>query len=173
MNIFDEALKRHLLFMKRYEAFFAAFCHEVFDRLLAEVKEHTPVDYGALREGFEAHSAVDATGSGYVLRIVNPSDYALHVEWGYLQKGGMVLQMRMERGRLRFQKFLGWAKQVKTGEPTGKAQPDEDGNYVIVTRERMIPGVHMVSNAMEKTLAELPALYAARFEAFRKTNPWI
>lgn len=173
MNVFDEALQRHQLFVKRYEAFFSAFCHEVFDRLLAEVKEHTPVDYGALREAFEAHSSIDETGTGYVLRIVNPADYALHLEWGYLQKGGMVLQMRMERGRLRFKRFLGWAKQFKTGEPTGKAQPDEHGNYVIVTRERHIPGVHMVANAMRKTLDELPALYAQWFEQFRKTTPWI
>jgi hypothetical protein len=173
VNIFDEAMIRHQLFIKRYEAFFSDFCHAVFDRLLAEVKEHTPVDYGALREGFEAHSSIDETGNGYVLRIVNPADYALHVEWGYLQKGGMILQMRMERGRLRFKEFLGRASKWGRGPSTGKAQPDANGDYVIVTRERKIPGVHMVSNAMEKTLAELPALYATRFEVFRKTTPWI
>lgn len=173
MNIFDEAVIRHQLFVKRYEVFFTTFCHEVFDRLLAEVKEGTPVDYGALREAFEAHSSVDETLTGYVLRIVNPADYALHIEWGYLQKGGMILKMRMERGRLRFKEFLGWAKTFKTGDSSAKAKPDENGDYVIVTRQRQIPGVHMVANAMEKTTAELPAFYAARFEQFRKTTPWL
>lgn len=61
----------------------------------------------------------------------------------------MILKMKEERGKLRFLKFLGYSKKYGLGDPTGKAEPDEEGNVIIVTRKRFIKGRFMAREALE------------------------
>ncbi|MCK9453275.1 MAG: hypothetical protein M0Q90_16380 [Bacteroidales bacterium] len=179
-NIFKKAALNHALYKKRFSMFFDDFCKEVFKELLAAIKERTPVDYGALRLGFDDSNA-KKIGNVYKFNIentatskgANPALYAAHIEWGYKQKPGMILKMRMESGRLRFVEFMGYSFAYGTGDPTGKAEPDEDGNYIIVTRKRDIKGKHMVKDSLYELASELPERFAKRFNAFNEASRWI
>lgn len=173
VNLFKIALKSNENFKKRYIAFFQAFCEEVYEQLLTAVKERTPVDQGALRAAFQTDSTMAINGNTATITVHNSESYASHIEWGYQQKPGMILKMRMEAGRLRFVEFLGYSFAYGKGDPTGKQEPDEDGNYTIVTRKRDIPGVHMLKDSMDELAKTLPALYAKRFAAFKRSTPWI
>lgn len=179
-DIFNEAAARNALFAKRYGMFFDQFCREAYQGLISAVKERTPVDYGVLRSAFESDSTASKRGNVYTISVANtakskgsnPAMYASHIEWGYQQKPGMILKMRMERGRLRFVAFLGYSFAYGKGEPTGEAEPDSDGNYVIVTRKRDVKGHHMLKDSIDDLSRTLPVLYAKRYGEFIKSVSW-
>lgn len=114
-----------------------------------EVRKRTPEDYGELRAAW-AQMPVEKKENRYIITITNPQKYAAFVEFGYAQRPGMILKMRMERGRLRFQKLIGYAKNYKVGDPKGKVQPDENGDYYICTRKRFIPGKFMAREGLKE-----------------------
>lgn len=159
------------LYKKKYQAFFGDFCKRNYDALIGAIAERTPVDFGVLREGWAKHSTFTPGESKVVMTIYNPADYAAHIEYGYKQKPGMILKMKMHMGRLRFVEYLGHTFKVGTGNPTGHAEPDEDGYYTIVTRKRVIPGKHMVADSVAELKRELPVRYTQAFAAFNRRNP--
>ena len=73
-------------------------------------------------------------------------------------------------GKLRFVKYLGHTFTVGSGAPTGKAEPDENGIYTIVTRKRYIPGHHMLKDSVDEFKQELPKRYEKAFEVFHRRN---
>lgn len=114
-----------------------------------EAAMRTPVDMGDLRAKW-AIMPVNKIKNEYIISITNPAEYAAYVEFGYMQRPGMILKMKEERGKLRFLNFLGYSQKYKMGDPTGKAKPDEEGNVVIVTRKRFIKGRFMARGALEE-----------------------
>ena len=118
------------------------------ETFVTETKERTPVDMGDLRAKWAA-MPVEKKGDKYIIKITNPAEYAAYVEFGYMQRPGMILKMKEVKGKLRFVKFLGYSQKYGLGDPTGKAEPDEDGNVVIVTRKRFIKGRFMARDALE------------------------
>lgn len=118
------------------------------ETFVTETKEKTPVDMGDLRAKW-AVMPVEKKQDKYIIKITNPAEYAAYVEFGYMQRPGMILKMKEVKGKLRFIKFLGYAKNYKLGDPTGKAPTDEDGNVVIVTRKRFIKGRFMARDALD------------------------
>lgn len=114
-----------------------------------EAAVRTPVDQGDLREKW-AVMPVEKKENKYIITITNPAEYAAYVEFGYMQRPGMILRMKEIRGKLRFIEFLGYSKTFKMGEPTGKAQPDEKGEVIIITRKRFIEGRFMARDALEE-----------------------
>lgn len=161
------------LYKKKYQAFFSDFCEKNYDSLIGAIQERTPEDEGVLREGFAQHSTLSEEGGKVTMTIYNPADYAAHIEYGYKQKPGMILKMKMERGRLRFVEYLGRTFKVGSGDPQNKAEPDEEGFYTIVTRKRVIPGRHMVADSVSEMKKELPDRFEKAFSAFnRKNSPW-
>lgn len=169
-NAFKELTKKTALYRKKYKAFFNDFCEKNYQLLIGAIAERTPVDFGVLREGWSKHSSMESSGEKIIFHICNPADYAAHVEYGYHQKPGMILQMEMRMGRLRFVKYLGHTFKVGSGEPTGNAKPDENGLYTIVTRKRYIPGHHMLKDSVDEFKKELPKRYEQAFSAFNRRN---
>lgn len=169
-NAFKDLAKKTALYKKRYKAFFNDFCERNYQSLISAVAERTPVDFGVLREGWSKHSTMVATGEKVVFTICNPADYAAHIEYGYHQKPGMILQMEMRMGRLRFVKYLGQTDKYGTGEPTGQAKPNKNGLYTIVTRKRFIPGHHMLKDSVDEFKKELPKRYEQAFAAFNRRH---
>ena len=113
-----------------------------------EAAVRTPVDMGDLREKW-AVMPVEKKEDKYIISITNPAEYAAYVEFGYMQRPGMILKMKEVKGKLRFIKFLGYSAKYGLGDPKGKAKPDEDGNIVIITRKRFIKGRFMAREALE------------------------
>lgn len=114
-----------------------------------EAAVRTPVDQGDLRAKW-AVMPVEKKENKYIIAITNPAEYAAFVEFGYMQRPGMILRMKEIQGKLRFIEFLGYSKTYKTGEPTGKVQPDAKGEVVIVTRKRFIEGRFMARAALDE-----------------------
>lgn len=114
-----------------------------------EAAARTPVDMGDLKQKW-AMMPVEKIENKYIISIANPAKYAAYVEFGYMQRPGMILKMKEVKGKLRFIKFLGYSAKYRLGDPTGKAKPDEDGNIVIVTRKRFIKGRFMAREALEE-----------------------
>lgn len=114
-----------------------------------EAAIRTPVDQGDLREKW-ATRPVERKGNKYIISITNPAEYAAYVEFGYMQRPGMILKMKAVKGKLRFIQFLGYAKSFKLGDATGKAKPDNRGELVIITRKRFIKGRFMARGALEE-----------------------
>ncbi len=125
-------------------------CRQIGEKLRDETVERTPVDQGDLRAKW-AVMPVEKKEDKYIIAITNPAKYAAYVEFGYMQRPGMRLKMKEVNGKLRFVQFLGYARQYKLGEPTGKAQPDKDGYIVIITRKRFIPGRFMARDGLKET----------------------
>ena len=125
-------------------------CKQLGQKLRDETAARTPVDHGDLREKW-AVMPVEKKEDKYIISITNPAKYAAYVEFGYMQRPGMRLKMKEVNGKLRFVQFLGYARQYKLGETTGKAQPDKDGYIVIITRKRFIPGRFMARQGLEET----------------------
>jgi hypothetical protein len=169
-NAIKDFAKKTALYKKKYKAFFNDFCDKNYQMLIGAIAERTPVDFGVLREGWSRHSAMENQGEKIIFHIYNPADYAAHVEYGYHQKPGMILQMEMRMGRLRFVKYLGHTFKVGSGDPTGKAEPDDNGLYTIVTRKRYIPGHHMLKDSVDEFKKELPKRYEQAFSAFNRRN---
>lgn len=169
-NAIKDFAKKTALYKKKYKAFFNDFCDKNYQMLIGAIAESTPVDFGVLREGWSRHSAMENQGEKIIFHIYNPADYAAHVEYGYHQKPGMILQMEMRMGRLRFVKYLGHTFKVGSGDPTGKAEPDDNGLYTIVTRKRYIPGHHMLKDSVDEFKKELPKRYEQAFSAFNRRN---
>lgn len=169
-NAFKELTKKTALYKKKYKAFFNDFCDRNYQLLIGAIAERTPVDFGVLREGWSKHSAMENQGEKIVFHIYNPADYAAHVEYGYHQKPGMILQMEMSKGRLRFVKYLGQTGNYGTGESSHQAKPDKNGMYTIVTRKRYIPGHHMLKDSVDEFKKELPKRYEQAFSAFNRRN---
>ena len=169
-NAIKDFAKKTALYKKKYKVFFNDFCDKNYQLLIGAIAERTPVDFGVLREGWSKHSAMENQGEKIVFHIYNPADYAAHVEYGYHQKPGMILQMEMRMGRLRFVKYLGHTFKVGSGELTGKAEPDENGLYTIVTRKRYIPGHHMLKASLDEFKKELPKRYEQAFSAFNRRH---
>ena len=169
-NALKDFAKKTALYKKKYKAFFNDFCERNYQMLIGAIAERTPVDFGVLREGWARHSTMENAGEKVIFHIYNPADYAAHIEYGYHQKPGMILQMEQRMGRLRFVKCLGHTFKVGSGEPTGKAQPDENGMYTIVTRKRYIPGHHMLKDSIDEFKNELPVRYEKAFSAFYRRN---
>lgn len=119
-------------------------------KLRDETATRTPVDMGDLRAKW-AIMPVEKKGNKYIISITNPAEYAAYVEFGYMQRPGMILKMREEKGKLRFVEFLGYSKKYKLGDPTGKAEPNEKGELIIVTRKRFIKGRFMAREGLEET----------------------
>ena len=124
--------------------------NQLGQKLRDETVMRTPVDNGDLREKW-ALMPVEKIGNKYIIRITNPAEYAAFVEFGYMQRPGMILKMKEVGGKLRFEKFLGYAKSYKMGDPTGKVPPDENGFVTIVTRKRFIKGRFMAREGLEVT----------------------
>lgn len=114
-----------------------------------EAAMRTPVDAGDLRAKW-AVMPVEKKEDKYIIRITNSAEYAAYVEFGYMQRPGMILEMKVERGKLRFKKFLGYSPKYKLGDPTSKVTPDKDGKVVIITRKRFIKGRFMAREALEE-----------------------
>ncbi len=169
-NAIKDFAKKTALYKKKYKAFFNDFCERNYQSLIGAIAERTPVDFGVLREGWAKHSTMAATGEKVVFTIYNPADYAAHVEYGYHQKPGMILQMEMRMGRLRFVKYLGQTENYGTGESSNRAKPDKNGMYTIVTRKRYIPGHHMLKDSVDEFKKELPKRYEQAFSAFNRRN---
>lgn len=127
-----------------------AAARQLGEVLLGETKQRTPVDMGDLRAKWAA-MPVERIGQRYIIRITNPAEYAAYVEFGYMQRPGMILKMRESAGRLRFVKFLGYARAYRLGDPTGKVPPDEDGFVTIITRKRFIKGRFMAREGLKVT----------------------
>lgn len=125
------------------------YSKRISDEFLAEVVNRTPGDNGNLRTSWK-QMPVEKKENRYIITITNPQKYAAYVEFGYAQRPGMVLKMRMERGRLRFKKFIRFAKNYKVGDPTGDVQPDKNGDYYICTRKRFIPGKFMAREGLKE-----------------------
>lgn len=115
-----------------------------------EAVVRTPVDQGDLRLKW-ANMPIEKVGSRYIITITNPANYAAFVEFGYMQRPGMILKMREERGKLRFVQFLGYSDNYELGAPSGKAMTDDDGFVVIKTRKRFIEGRFMAREALKIT----------------------
>ena len=169
-NAFKDFAKKMALYKKKYKAFFNNFCEKNYQSLIGAIAERTPVDFGVLREGWAKHSTMVATGEKVIFTIYNPADYAAHVEYGYHQKPGMILQMEMSNGHLRFVKYLGQTEKYGTGESSNQVKPDKNGMYTIVTRKRYIPGHHMVKDSIDEFKKELPKRYEKAFAAFNRRN---
>ena len=169
-NALKDFAKKTALYKKKYKAFFNDFCEKNYQALIGAIAERTPVDFGVLREGWSRHSTIEATDGKVVYHICNPADYAAHVEYGYHQKPGMILQMEMSKGRLRFVKYLGQTGNYGTGESSNQVKPDKNGMYTIVTRKRYIPGHHMVADSIAEFKKELPKRYEKAFAAFNRRN---
>ena len=131
------------------------FANHIGVELISEIKQRTPVDYGNLRNAWILEP-VRKTGNKYIIQALNPQKYAAYIEFGYMQRPGMLLRMRMERGKLRFQEMLGYSFAYGLGEPTGKAEPDENGDYIICTRKRFIPGHFMGRQGLAVVEKRLP-----------------
>lgn len=166
--------KNNLLFKKKYQAFFAKFLDVNYTALIGKIAERTPVDYGVLREGWAQNSTINIVDGKAHFVIYNPADYAAHVEYGHIQKPGMKLKMKFERGKWRFAEFLGYTIPYGIGEPEIKSdqQPDEDGCITIVTKKRKIPGVFMMRDSVDEMMKELPNRYAMALKAFEARNKW-
>lgn len=119
-------------------------------KLRDEIAGRTPVDMGDLRAKW-AVMPVEKQGNRYIIRVTNPAEYAAYVEFGYMQRPGMILKMKEEKGKLRFVKFLGYSAKYGIGDPTGKVKPDADGNYTIITRKRFIKGRFMAREGLKVT----------------------
>lgn len=119
-------------------------------KLRDEIAERTPVDMGDLRAKW-AVMPVEKQGNRYIIRVTNPAEYAAYVEFGYMQRPGMILKMIEEKGKLRFVKFLGYSAKYGIGDPTGKVEPDKDGYYTIITRKRFIKGQFMAREGLKVT----------------------
>ncbi len=158
------------LYKKKYQAFLHKLCGLTYNSLIDAIKEKTPVDFGLLREGWSKNSTMSESDGKIIMTIYNPADYAAHIEYGYNQKPGMMLKMKMHMGRLRFVEFLGWTRHYGVGDPTGKVEPDENGFYTIVTRKRHIPGRYMMTDSVKEMRSELPKRYNDAFAAFSKRN---
>ena len=114
-----------------------------------EAAVRTPVDMGDLRAKW-AVMPYEKKADKYIITITNPAEYAAYVEFGYMQRPGMILKMKEVKGKLRFIQFLGYSKTFKLGNPTGKVEPDEKGELVIITRKRFIEGRFMARDALEE-----------------------
>ena len=169
-NALKDFAKKTLLYKKKYSAFFKDFCERNYQSLIGAITELTPVDFGVLREGWARHSTMETIDAKVVYHIYNPADYAAHVEYGYHQKPGMILQMEMRMGRLRFVKYLGQTENYGSGSSSSQATPAPDGTYTIVTRKRYVPGHHMLKDSVDEFKKELPKRYEKAFEAFHRRN---
>ena len=169
-NALKDFAKKTALYKKKYKAFFNDFCERNYQALIGAIAERTPVDFGVLREGWAQHSTMENSGEKVVFHIYNPADYAAHVEYGYHQKPGMILQMEMRMGHLRFVKYLGQTENYGTGESSNQAKPDKNGIYTIVTRKRYIPGHHMLKDSVDEFKKELSKRYEKAFAAFNRRN---
>lgn len=120
---------------------------------IKEIAERTPVDYGNLRAGWNALPATKS-GDKFVVKIVNPVEYAHYVEYGYLQTPGRILLMEERQGKLRFLAALGFAKRFRVGDPDkNNMKPRIPGKpFVIVTRDRFIKGRFMARHGIEATI---------------------
>lgn len=76
-------LQQQLKQMKtQFPGFMESCIRELAARLLAKVVARTPVDTGELRRGW-AIGAIQQTGSGYKVEIINPVEYSKYVEYGH------------------------------------------------------------------------------------------
>jgi hypothetical protein len=170
-NVFSQLSEHHKLFVNRYNAFLNRFIQIECENLIGKIKEKTPVDYGILREGWSYR--ISTEGDNIIITVHNPADYAANVEYGYQQLPGMILKMRHERGKLRFVQFLGRTFAFGRGESSNRQEADDDGNFVIVTRDRFIPGHHMMKDSVDDFMNNLPSRFDKAFEAFSRKTPWI
>lgn len=153
---FAEAYKKRVEALNNaLPSLFIRYSKHIAGEFLAEVKKRTPVDYGALRNAWSL-DPISKVGNKYIIRVVNPQKYAPFIELGYAQRPGMILKMRMERGKLRFKAFLGYSYTYGIGDPKGKAEPDENGDYIICTRKRFIPGHFMARDGLAEMKRRLP-----------------
>lgn len=140
---------------KALPTLFMRYSSHIAHEFLAEVKKRTPVDYGALRNAWSL-DPITKQGKNYIIRVVNTQKYAPFIELGYAQRPGMLLRMRMKRGRLRFEEFLGYSHKYGVGDPTGKVEPDENGDYYICTRKRFIKGRFMARDGLAEMKRRIP-----------------
>lgn len=120
------------------------------EKFRAEVVKRTPADQGDLKLKW-ALMPVQKVENRYIITLTNPAEYAAYVEFGYMQRPGMILRMKVDGSKLRFKKFLGYSRKYRLGDPTDKAMPDEKGEVVIVTRKRFIKGRFMARDGLEET----------------------
>lgn len=139
------------------------------EKLRDETVIRTPGDRGDLKAKW-ALMPFEKKGDKYVISITNPAEYAAYVEFGYMQRPGMILKMKEINGKLRFVKMLGYANKYKLGDPTGKVPPDKDGFVTIVTRKRFIKGQFMAREGLRVTKEEhWPKVKAYIFKEILKT----
>ena len=148
-------------------ALYAGITRGLQEELLEETQKRTPEDDGELKKRW-ATLPITKQGGRYIIAITNPQHYAAYVEFGYMQRPGMILRMKEINGKLRFLEFLGYSKVYRLGEPNGKVPPDENGEVVIVTRKRFIPGHFMARDALEEMKSRWANHYRKSITAFLK-----
>ncbi len=150
-NIAGEYRKKVLAIHRKIAGELVRAAKQLGQVLLDETRERTPADQGDLRMKW-AQMPVEKKGDRYFIKITNPAQYAAFVEFGYMQRPGMILKMKEDgKGRLRFVEFLGYSAKYGLGEPTGKVPPDKDGYVTIITRKRFIAGRFMAREGLRVT----------------------
>lgn len=126
---------------------------------LKETRERTPVDYGTLRNAW-ALAPLRKVGNRNFIQLTNPQKYSAFVEFGYVQRPGMILKMKKARGKLRFVAFLGYAKNISNGDPEKQEAINDGDEIVICTRKRFIPGRFMARDALNLMRKKVPVYNA-------------
>lgn len=134
---------------------FSAYAQHLGVQFVGELKTRTPVDYGNLRNAW-ALLPLQKSGNKYVIKAANPMEYGAFIEFGYTQRPGMILKMQDARGKLRFLAFLGYSPNYGIGASNRKKEPNEDGEVVICTRKRMIPGRFMARESLLEMKKRIP-----------------
>ena len=168
-NIAEQYRRRVEAVHRKLAEEMATAARQLGEKLREETVERTPGDNGDLRDKW-AQMPPEKKGDRWIIKITNPAEYAAYVEFGYMQRPGMILKMHEERGKLRFQRFLGYASKYGLGAPTGRVPPDEDGNVVIVTRKYFIEGKFMAREGLKVTQeTHWPRLRAYLLRRMRET----
>ena len=159
-------------FEQKHHNFLESFLLEMAMRTLAKTKKLTPVDTGILRNKCEVSNVI-RFGKELQVHILNPEEYASHVEDGHRQrKRFLPLRYLMEGtpkskklGKAMVQKY---GKKTATGRISRKAGPN-GGVKGIMLKDKWIPGVHLARISMSQIEQELPARYNREFTRFLKS----
>lgn len=150
-NVATQYQKKIETLHKKIAEMMVTAAKQLGDKLIEETMIRTPTDKYDLRNKW-ALNPVEKLGDKYIISITNPAEYGAYVEFGYMQRPGMILKMKEDKkGKLRFVKFLGYSSAYKLGDPTGKVEPDKDGFVVIITRKRFIKGHFMAREGLRAT----------------------
>lgn len=138
---------------KEYPAFIENFLKEMALRCLAETKKRTPVDSGELREKWVL-SDIRKEGSVLEIDLINPMNYASHVEQGHRQKERFLPFHVLDSGQ-----SLKLKQELESKYPGAKG---------IMLKEKWIPGAFMAEISLEEIREEMPQQYKRAFDLWVK-----